>query len=252
APRRSQRLHLVVLKSQGFSPMSTLRNNQVRKTAVTGSALLLFAACAAAQDNLMQKLHLQIHGNLAEGTLYGSGNNYLATYTTDGTGKWDEGSLSVISTVNEHFRLGAQAHTWLLGELGRQNLQLDWAYADYKANSWFGIRGGQVKTPIGLYNDVQGVDAVTPWAFLPEAIYPTDLRSFTLSHQGGVLYGDVPLGKRGGTISWSAFGGRKEQHRNEGFYLLMASIGAALGDMSGPIAGADVRWKTPLDGFAIG
>lgn len=224
----------------------------MRNTIVTSAVIFAFAGCAAAQDSILQDLHLQIHGNVAEGVLYGSGNNYLAADTTDGTGKWDEGTLSVMSVVNDHFRFGAQGTSWLLGELGRQNVELDWAYADYKFNSWFGVRAGQVKTPFGLYNEIQGVDAVTNWALLPESIYPADLRSFTLSHQGGVLYGDIPLGKHGGTISWTGFGGRRAQRRNEGYYLTLASEGISLGDVAGTIAGADVRWRTPLDGLLFG
>ncbi|MGA2118874.1 MAG: hypothetical protein ABSH56_29500 [Bryobacteraceae bacterium] len=200
----------------------------------------------------MQELHLQIHGNLAEGVLYGSGNNYLTADTTDGTAKWDDGSLSVTSAVTDKFRVGAQVHSWALGELGRNNVELDWAYGDYKFNSWFGIRAGQVKTPFGLYNEVQDVDAVTPWALLPQSVYPSDMRSFTLSHLGGVLYGDIGLGKRAGTLSWSAFGGRKAQRQNEGFVMTMASMGISLGDCTGTIEGADVRWKAPVDGLQIG
>lgn len=134
-----------------------------------------------AQENIIQNLHLQIHGNVAEGVLYGSGNNYLTADTTNGTAKWREGSLRVTSTITDKFRVGAQVHSWALGELGRQN-------GGYKFNSWFGVRAGKVKTPLGLYNEVQDVDAVTPWALLPQAMYPSDMRSFTLSHTGGVLY----------------------------------------------------------------
>ena len=212
----------------------------------------LMSICALGQENILQQLHMQIHGSLAEGVLYGSGNNYLAADTTDGTAKWDEGSLSVTSAISDKFRVGAQAHSWMLGKLGRQNIELDWAYGDYKFRSWFGVRAGQVKTPFGLYNEVQGVDSVTPWALLPQSLYPTDMRSFTLSHIGGVLYGEIGLGKHLGALSWSAFGGRRTQRRNEGFVMTMASEGIALGDCAGPIAGADVRWKAPVDGFLIG
>lgn len=185
----------------------------------------------------MQDLHLQIHGNIAEGVLYGSGNNYLTADTTDGTAKWDEGALSVTSSINDKFRAGAQVHSWALGQLGRNNIELDWAYADYRFSSWFGVRAGQVKTPFGLYNEIQDVDAVTPWALLPQGMYPTDMRSFTLSHTGGVLYGDIGLGKHRGALSWSAFGGRRTQRQNEGFVMTMASMGISLGDCAGPICG---------------
>ena len=224
----------------------------MKKLIVTTLGPILISACALAQENLIQDLHLQIHGNLAEGVLYGSGNNYLTADTTSGSARWDEGSLSVTSSITDKFRVGAQVHSWLLGELGRQNLELDWAYGDYKFKSWFGVRAGRVKTPIGLYNEIQGVDAVTPWALLPQSIYPSDMRSFTLSHTGGVLYGDIGLGKRGGALSWSAFGGSRGQRRNEGFVMSMASLGIAIGDCSGTIAGGDLRWKAPLDGLLMG
>lgn len=215
-------------------------------------ALVLTSSCALAQENIIDYLHLQIHGNVAEGVLYGSGNNYLTADTTDGSAKWDEESLSVTSAVTDKFRVGAQVHSWALGQLGRQNIELDWAYGDYKFSSWFGIRAGQVKTPFGLYNEIQDVDAVTQWALLPQAIYPSDLRSFTLSHLGGVLYGDIGLGKHRGTLSWSAFGGRRAQRRNEGFVMTMTSMGISLDDCAGAMEGADVRWKTPVDGLLVG
>jgi len=218
------------------------------------ATLLLAVTVASAQDgdNFFQKLHLQIHGNAAQGFLFSSSNNYLTTKSSDGSAKWTEGSLSVGKAITDRFHVGAQVHSYSLGQLGRQNVTLDWAYGDYKFSSYFGIRGGKVKTPFGLYNDVQDVDAVYPWALLPQALYPADSQGFGLSHTGGVVYGEFSPSKYVGTFVYQAFGGTRTQPRNGGFDITMAAQGISLGDESGPMGGIDLRWRTPLEGFAVG
>ncbi len=196
----------------------------IRTWGIPVAAMLLAAGLAQAQDNesFWKKLRLQIHGNAVQGMLFSSRNNYLSTKSSDGSFKWTEGSLSVSRTFTDRFRVGAQVHSYSLGMLGRQNITLDWADADYKFNSYFGIRGGKVKTPFGLYNDVQDVDAVYPWALLPQGLYPADFRDFNLAHTGGVLYGEFRPSKYIGTFAYQAFGGIRSQPASGGFALALA------------------------------
>ena len=216
------------------------------------AALLVSVGVAPAQEAHALFSGWQIHGNLAQGMLFSSENNYMTAKSSDGSYRWTDGSLSLTRSITDKFRVGAQAHSYSLGQLGRQNVTLDWAYGDYKVNQHFGIRAGKVKTPSGLYNDVQDIDAVYPWALLPQSVYPADMRAFHLSHYGGVVYGEFALGQGLGTIGYQAFGGLQQQSRAEGFAMAMASQGLTLGDCSGPSAGVDVRWKLPVDGLTIG
>src|SRR4051812_36269347 len=101
--------------------------------------ILVLAGLAPAQNDFLQKLALRIHGSAAQGFLFSSSNNYLTANSSDGSAKWTEGSLNVGRSVTDSFRVGAQVHSYSLGQLDRQNVMLDWAYGDYKVNSLFGI-----------------------------------------------------------------------------------------------------------------
>lgn len=187
----------------------------------------------------------QFHANLSQGFLFSSGSNYLTTYSNNGSAKWTEAAVSLSRQVTDRFRAGVQVHSYSLGQLGRQRVTLDWAYVDYQFSPYFGLRLGQVKTPTGLFNEVQDIDAVFPWALLPQGLYAVDYKRFVLSHQGGVIYGRVDLPRSVGSVEYQVYAGRREQYRTETY---LAQYGLRLGDCSGPAAGADLRWKSPLPG----
>ena len=214
------------------------------------AALLTGAALADDAPSFFSKF--QIHGNAAQGFLFSSANNYMTTDSSDGSAKWTEAALSIGRPITDNLRVGAQVHSYSLGDIGRQRVTLDWAYADYKPSRYFGIRVGKVKTPTGLYNDVQDIDAVYQWVFLPQGVYPADLKGFLLSHTGGVIYGEVSPFKKLGSIEYQGFGGLRSQSRIEGFGMTMAEQGVWMGDCSGPMMGADLRWRTPLPGLLVG
>ena len=224
----------------------------MNRTALITGLVLGTVLIANAEDfgTFVQKF--QVHGNVAQGLLFSSANNYLTTESSNGSAAWDSLSLNVTRNITDKFRVGAQMYSYRLGQFGRQNLMLDWAYGDYRFNSHFGIRAGKVKTPMGLYNDIQDVDAIYPWVLLPQAIYPADTRSFALAHTGAVAYGEVQLGKDGGVLEYAGFGGSRSQPRNEGFAGIMADQGITLRDYAGTVIGADLKWRTPINGLMLG
>lgn len=225
--------------------------------------LLFFCACAGtlfAQDLST----IQIHGFATQGFLYSSNNNYLSTQSNSGSFAWTDGAVSVSDTLSDKLRVGIQLHMYQLGDFGGPNLQVDWATGDYKVNEHFGFRAGKFKLPIGLFNDSQDVDAVHLWALLPQSIYPTDNRSFTLSALGGEVYGSEGLGKKGGTLVYRGYVGYRPMDLNGGYVkslnLDLAGIDQSFGlpvtlitsAPSGKVFGGDVSWKTPLKGFVVG
>jgi hypothetical protein len=135
--------------------------------------------------------------------------------------------------------------------LGDYHVQLDWAYGDYKFKDWFGIRGGKVKTALGLFNDTQDNEFLQTWALLPQGVYPLDLRSNTIAHTGGDVYGNVSL-RRAGSLSYTAYAGLRENDPYGGTYYGDAAAGDPLQSFSGKAAGLDVRWHTPVEGLMIG
>src|SRR3954465_1528364 len=160
------------------------RNNLMKR--FVASIILLGAGLAPAQDagGILEKV--QIHGVLSQGLLFSSSNNYLTTKSSDGSLRWTEGAINFGSAISDKLHVGMQLRSYSLGTIGKQKVEIDWAYGDYKVNSYLGFRAGKVKTTTGLYNDIQDIDAVHPWALLPQSIYPADDRSFNLAHIGGV------------------------------------------------------------------
>jgi hypothetical protein len=121
--------------------------------------------------------------------------------------------------------------------------------ASYKFKSWFGVRGGKVKTVMGLYNDTQDLDFLHTFALQPQSVYPTDVRDVTLAHKGGDVFGDVALGESGGTLSYTAYAGRRDDSPNGGYAYL---IGPSFDSLGGLQYGGDLRWTTPVKGLLVG
>ena len=157
----------------------------------------------------------QFHGNFAQSFVYGSGNNYLTMNTNDGSAKWSEGTLNLGLPINEKFRAGVQVHSYMMGEIGRGNVKVDWAYGDYRVKDWLGFGGGVIKAPAGLFNDTSDTDVTHNWALLPQGMYEAEYRSYNIPVEGGVIYGNVKL-PVGGCITYQLFGGRRGVTANDG------------------------------------
>src|SRR5260370_15928864 len=102
---------------------------------------------------------------------------------------------NVAMSISDRFRVGAQVYSYNAGELGRYRPQLDWAVADYRFKDWFGVRGGKIKTALGLFNDTQDNEFLHTFALLPQSTYPIDQRGETIAHIGGDIYGTIPVRK---------------------------------------------------------
>src|SRR5579871_3505880 len=96
----------------------------------------------------------QVHGAFGQGFVYGSGNNYLSMNTNDGSARWSDGTINLTAAITDNFHAGLQLHSYILGQIGRANVQVDWAYGDYRVNGWLGFRGGKIKAPMGLFNEI--------------------------------------------------------------------------------------------------
>lgn len=173
--------------------------------------------------------------------------------TSEGSAQWTDGAVSVSDAISEKLRVGIQLHVYQLGDLGGSHLQIDWASADYRFNDHFGIRAGKVKTVIGLFNDSQDVDSIFLWILLPQSSYPVDNKSFFLSHEGGDVYGMVPLGKRAGRIIYDGFVGYNGLDLHGGFVKQMSQYGLIFrAAPSGKTYGGDLHWEAPLRGLTVG
>lgn len=213
-------------------------------------AIVLGAAPALSQS--LEDLNIQIHGYATQGFLYTTHNNIFTAKSSDGSPAWSEAVVNVSAQPTSKLRIGVQGRYFLLGNLGNA-IALDWAAADYKASDQFGVRFGKVKTPSGLFNDVQDIDPSYIWALLPQSVYPLLSRNSLLAHYGGVAYGTIKLGPSMGKLEYRGFGGMRQLPGTDGYFLNQTEGGITLPNgLGGVTTGGALHWKTPVAGLMIG
>src|SRR5262249_18498204 len=117
---------------------------------------------------------VQVHGFGSQGFAYSDNNNFLSMQTSSGSAAMTDGGVNASVRLTDRFRVGAQLYISNIGDMGQWHPQLDWAVGDYRFKDWFGVRGGRVKTSLGLYNDTQDMEFLHTWALLPQSLYPVD------------------------------------------------------------------------------
>jgi hypothetical protein len=207
--------------------------------------------CASAQEFTLFDRKVQVHGFASQGFAFSDENNFLTMKTSAGSFAMTDAGLNMSTNVTDRFRVGGQVYIRNVGELGNWQPKLDWAYADYRFVDWLGVRAGRVKTPLGLYNDVQDIDSMLTFALLPQSIYPMDLRGNFISHNGVDIYGLVPLPGKS-KLRYTVYAGVRTNDPEGGYYFSATSAGNLIANMGGNAAGADLRWETPVRGFIVG
>jgi hypothetical protein len=232
--------------------------------------IALFFACSTglnALDFQFLDRTIQVHGFGSQGFALSNQNNYLTMQTSKGSLAMTGFGVNASMQITDKFRVGAQIFDQNLGELGNWRPEVDWAMADYRFTSWFGVRGGKVKSVLGLYNDTEDMEFLHTWALMPQSMYPMDVRGDTIAHVGGDIYGKIRIGKLG-SLSYTVWGG-KRMNDSEGGYLYGLSTSSRVTNpdgsfryvtsstknitsYDGPVFGTDLRWSTPLRGLLAG
>jgi hypothetical protein len=224
---------------------------------IVGVVLLCVCFCTGGMALQAQEFKLfdrtvQVHGFVSQGFVYTNDNNWLTMNTSQGSGAMTDFAVNLSTHISDRLQVGAQGYDRNLGQLGQYHPSLDWAVADYRFKSWFGIRGGKVKTTLGLYNDTQDLDFLRPFALLPQSVYPTDLRDTVIAHLGGDVYGNISLKHGLGDVSYTAYAGHRSDSIYSGYPFYLSSFGAHITSFGGLQYGADVRWNTPVKGLLVG
>lgn len=217
------------------------------------SLSLALALPASAQTSFkVGETEVQVHGSIQQGFVWSDTNNFLTMPTTTGSGEMTDGAFNASWTLTKKLRVGGQLYSRNIGDLGNGGVQVDWAFADYKLHPAFGLRGGKIKTALGLFNDTQDMEFLHTWALLPQGVYPLDLRAVTIAHIGADVYGTIGL-KQAGSITYTAHVGSIPDDLAGGY-----RYGANDGGIQFTNAietkgfGVDVRWTAPVDGLTLG
>lgn len=244
---------------------------------ITVVAATLFATGSFAADIM----GVDIHGFISQGYLTTT-DNYFQTDTSDGKFAFNEVGINFGKALTENLRFGIQLFARDFGDISNNEIQVDWGFADYRFNQFFGLRFGQIKTPHGLYNEARDIDMLRNPIFLPDSVYQElthdvfvhdiylavqgiSSRDLYLSLQGVGIYGYVDLNTIGG-ISYQAVYGTQSiepnvnigQRQIEIFTDLIPSdvipsdsLESDSVDVKYKYAG-NLVWDTPFDGLRLG
>ncbi|MGC1374491.1 MAG: hypothetical protein WA824_20305 [Candidatus Sulfotelmatobacter sp.] len=215
-------------------------------------AFLCAGQTLPAQEFKILDRTVQVHGFASQGFIYSGGNNWLTMNTTAGSAAFTDFGLNVSSSLTDKLRMGAQVYDRNLGKLGQYHPSLDWGLVDYRFTNWFGVRGGKVKTTLGLFNDTQDLDFLHTFTLLPQSVYPSDLRDATIAHVGGDIYGDISLKQGLGGLSYTVYAGHRSDSLYSGYPYLLTKYDTHFKSFGGLQYGSDLRWRTPLKGLLAG
>lgn len=223
------------------------------KKIFVGAIAFALGAGAHGLGQSLDDLNIQIHGYATQGFLYTTNNNIFTATTSNGSPAWTEAVVNVSALPIPKLRIAVQARYFLLGNFGDEII-LDWAAADYKVDDRFGVRFGKVKTPWGLFNEIQDIDPSYIWALLPQSVYPIVSRNSFLTHYGGVVYGTFKLSPKLGKIEYRGWAGEGIYGSNDGLFVNQVESGINLPNdgIKGTLLGVAIHWRTPLPGLMVG
>lgn len=210
--------------------------------ALTGTSLL-------AQDN-----HIQLHG--FGGWAYGktNGNIYLSG-TPKGNYNSSDLSLHVSGLVGENLRVETQVR---FAEASEADVEMDLAYAfaEWKLSDALRIRFGEVKLPFGNYAEVAHVGVLRPFLNTPQGVYgPVGLAGED-SYKGIGITGERVLGKKW-RVAYDAYGGGMsiEEFLSPEAFVHGEPVSNETRiehEQTRNVLGGRVRFLTPVDGLDFG
>lgn len=192
---------------------------------------------------------VELHGFVSQGYLNSSGNNAYEE-TLDGTWAFNEMGFNVSQQLTDQLRIGMQLFARDLGDVGNNQVIIDWAYADYRHSDAIGISIGRYKVPTGLYNEVRDLDLATTFILLPESAYDIRYRDFAAALNGVQLYGILPLGPIG-KLDYQLFAGTMniddDSYLAKSFESSIVTTVDELG-VDGAL-GLALTWRPPVEGL---
>lgn len=145
-----------------------------------------------------------------------------------------------------------QFYSYDLGDIGNNDVKLDWAFLDFHWKDALGIRLGKIKTPHGLYNESQDYDMLRTSVLLPQSIYSKYHRETMIGFEGAEVYGKIYM-ESAGRLEYDLFAGTMNIESDGGVAKKVISrnnleFRSARFDYA---AGGRIKWRTPIDGLML-
>lgn len=187
---------------------------------------------AAAEERLNERF--EIRGYAHQGFLLNSSKTNVY-HKADQDGTLDFNALALLFSFKATDDLSIWAQLYANSE---STVRLDWAFADYRVNDWLRIRGGQIKNPVGLLNDIRDIKYLQSSTLEP-LIYqePADMVFEAIRGASAYIEKDTNLG----TFKLDLFAGAPVFFETE-----------EMEEKQFALFGSRLTYDTPLEGLSIG
>ncbi|BDG03213.1 OprO/OprP family phosphate-selective porin [Anaeromyxobacter oryzae] len=216
--------------------------------AAVALALLTVATPGRGVELAEGKLSVAGFGEWAFGETRGGGNRYVVG-TRDGNYQNAELALAVIARPDDSVVVASQLFMGRDGEV-----DLDWAFVEWRPPVPFRVRLGKIKQPFGALMELKDVGTVRPFFTLPQSVYgPAHLGAE--AYLGAGLTGDVKLGGDGYALDWDLYGGAMNLPVYEPFAVLATpppwTFPQVESELARNVVGARLTLATPVDGLVF-
>jgi hypothetical protein len=198
---------------------------------------------------------VDFHGFASQGLLASSQYNYLADNTKTGSLEFFEAGVNASMDPFPRTHITAQGFMFDVGDIGQYKPVLDYASVTYTFNDEIGVRGGRIRRPQGIYNEIIDVDLARTSVLLPQGIYDARWRDFYADLDGGEIFGSLPLSKAG-SLSYDGYAGYAHPSTSGGVGNVIKNDlppGSSVDSLNSPFTlGGQLWWNTPLDGVRVG
>jgi hypothetical protein len=257
SPMSGENLRAKIHQENTLHTMSDIKTYSLNKIALSFTAVILAASSAQAYDVTLRTNWpaISFHGFASQGFLLTDTYNYLDNDTKDGSFRFSEAGLNAAINPFPRTRVTAQAFMFDVGDIGRYDVVLDYASVEYTFNDYLGVRGGRLRRPQGIYNQIVDLDLARTSVLLPQGLYDARWRDFYAAFDGGEIFGTLPL-KKAGSLSYEIYTGQSSPTPRGGVGETIRNSlppGSAVNQLNSPlILGEQIWWNTPLDGLRAG
>lgn len=211
--------------------------------------LLICMACLASEGAAFDPDQISIHGFISQGYLASDQYEYLLVNTQDGTFEFHEFGLNFSVRPTENLRVGLQLLSRDFGQLGNNDVTLDWGIGDYRYRNWLGIRVGKLKRPSGLYGESRDIDAARTSILLPTSLYSEMMRDLESATIGAGLYGILP-----GGLEYQMQYGKVDVSTETGLVKILddaRGVQTLNVEVTKNAPAFQLLWRTPLEGLRL-
>ena len=165
-------------------------------------------------------------GYATQGFLYTTNSRHLHHHFE----QWQPGLDSTRAPEHQCAACAEVAHcisgsVLLAGNYGNA-LTLDWAAGDYKVDDRFGVRFGKVKTPTGLFNEIQDIDSFLYVGSAAGKRSTPSTIATPISRTTVEWYTERSFwSHKSGKIEYRAFGGKGSTPRRMAIFIAQAEAG---------------------------